>query len=105
MYLKGSLNEGMTREATYYVLHTEGSNRLSEMCILYLFRWQLHIHGYHLVLMVDIGSFVQQSLDCLGVSILSSYLQRNSAILYESMREAREHVIVGGDHCCRTEEL
>ena len=59
-------------------------------------------HSYNLVLMVDIGSCLQQSLDCLGVSFRSSYPQRNTAILYESMRDKRT-VIASGDHCCRTE--
>ena len=53
--------------------------------------------------MVDIGSYLQQSLDYLGVSIVSSFLQRNTAILYENMRDKRT-VIAGGDHHCRTEK-
>ena len=59
-------------------------------------------HSHHLVLMVDIGSCLQQSLDCLGVSLSSSYLQRNTAILYERMRD-KKTVIAGGHHCYRTE--
>ena len=59
-------------------------------------------HSHHLVVMVDIGSCLQQSLDYLGVSLLSSYPQRNTAILYESMRDKRT-VIASGDHCYRTE--
>ena len=35
--------------------------------------------------MVDIGSCLQQSLDCLGVSICSSYPQRNNAKLNEKI--------------------
>ena len=57
---------------------------------------------YYLALIVDIGSCLQQSLDCLGVSLISSCLQRNIAILYESMRDKRT-VIASGDYCCRTE--
>ena len=71
-YLKGSLHEGMARETVLPFLHRE-VHRFSEMCILPLFTWKHHIHSDHLVLMVDIGSCLQQSLDCLGVSILSSY--------------------------------
>ena len=52
--------------------------------------------------MVDIGSCLQQSLDYLSVSILSSYPQRNIAILYESMRDKRT-VIAREDDCCSKE--
>ena len=45
-----------------------------------------HIHSHHLVLMVNIGSCLQQSLDCCGVSLPSSYLQRNTKILYERQK-------------------
>ena len=50
--------------------------------------------------MVDFGSCLQQSLDGLGVSIPSSYPQRNTAILYVSMRDKRT-VIASEDHCYR----
>ena len=56
-------------------------------------------HSHHLVLMVDIGSCLQKSLDCLGMSLPSSYLQRNTAMLYESMRDKRT-AIASGYHCC-----
>ena len=36
----------------------------------------------HLVLMIDVGSSKEQSLDFLSVSLLSSYHQRNITILY-----------------------
>ena len=57
---------------------------------------------HYLALIVDIGSCLQQYLDYLGVSIVSSYLQRNIAPLYENIRDKRT-VITSGDHCCRTE--
>ena len=59
-------------------------------------------HNHHLALMVDIGFCLQQSLDCLGVSLPSSCLQRNITILCESMRNKRT-VIASGDHCCKRE--
>ena len=51
--------------------------------------------------MVNIGSCLQQSLDCLGVSLQSGCLQWNISLLYESMGDKRT-VIASGDHCCRT---
>ena len=44
--------------------------------------------------MVNSGSCIQQSLNCLHMSLMSSYLQRNTAILYESMskKEKRENM-------------
>ena len=47
---------------------------------------QLHKveHSLYLVLIVDIGSCLQQSLDYLGVSLPSSYPQRITAMLYMS---------------------
>ena len=86
----------MARETVLPFLHI-GVHRFSEMCILSLFTWKHRIHSHHLVLMVDIGSCLQQSLDCLGVSHPSSYPQRKSAILYESMRDKRT-VIASEDH-------
>ena len=64
------------------------------MHILLLCTWQLHIHSHHLVLMVDICSCLQQSLDYFGVSILSSCQQRNTAILYDSMREEKKQSLL-----------
>ena len=43
----------------------------------------------HLILVVDNGSCIQQSLNCLYMSVLSSYHQRNTAILYERVSEKR----------------
>ena len=69
-----------------------------------LFIWQLHIHSHHLVLMVDIGSYLQQSLDCLGVSLLSSYPQRNSASLYETREQSLLVEIIAVEHTQRERE-
>ena len=60
-------------------------------------------HSNHLALMFDIGSCFQQSLDCLGVSFRSSYLQRNIAILYESIRD-KKTVITSGNYCVEQRE-
>ena len=83
-----SLREGLASK-----LYTEGSTGFQK-CLL---TRQLHIHSHHLVLMVDIDSCLQQSLDCLGVSLPSSNLQRNTAILFES-RVTREQSLTLGMH-------
>ena len=43
----------------------------------------------HLILVVDSSSCIQQSLNSLHMSLCSSYLQRNTTMLYESMSEKR----------------
>ena len=47
-------------------------------------------HSHHLFLIVDIGSCLQQCLNCFGVSLPSSYHQRNSTSLYERMRDKND---------------
>ena len=59
-------------------------------------------HNHHLALMLDIGSCLQQLLDYVGVSMISSYLQRSTAILYESMRD-KTTVTASGDREQRIE--
>ena len=60
----GSLHGGLSSNFLHREVH-----RFSKMHILFLFTWQHHIHSHHLVLTVDIGSCLQQSLDCLDVSL------------------------------------
>ena len=60
----------------------------------------LTTNNLNLVLVVDVGSCLQQSLNCLSVSLLGSYPQRNSTIL---MRE-RETVNCRVQHCQVSEE-
>ena len=78
------------QSATFY---TEGSTRFLKCTIFQYFTWQLHIHSHHLVLIVDSGSCLQQSLDYLDVSILSSYHQRNIALLCESKRQKQSLLV------------
>ena len=46
-------------------------------------------HNHYLALMVDVGFSLQQSLDYFGVSMISSCLQSNIAILYK--RQENSH--------------
>ena len=85
-------------KCTDVVNHSGYSNRYTFVSVLCTLE-----HSHHLVLIIDIGSCLQQSLDYLGVSLMSSYHQRNTAMLYESMRDKRT-VIASEDHCCRTEQ-
>ena len=48
--------------------------------------------SYHLVLLVGVCSCLQQSIDSLSMSILGSYTQRNTAILYGYVDPTEERV-------------
>ena len=71
--------------ATERVERHEGERRKIGV---YVYTVSVDNQNTHLVLVVDVGSCLQQSLNCLSMSLVGSCLQRNIAIL---MREKVTH--------------